>query len=298
MVIKSTFVHSGWSYGKGDDQYDNESIGSTRTVVYLEKLMENSSRNKKNGTVGIMCSRNNDKHKHTNEEGWTTVDAQSNRKPKTTNNKQALFESIISTINMDLTTVKKGAPEAKIDSPMRENRCTLPEEIKTQEEEDKTTKEQRKQKYKQKQKVAVAVSTSEEADRKPTTPTKKTRITKNKGYKKDNTNTMYSDKDTRDNKGQEKERMDKKQECERKSEITTTSKGEESTDASETTDTGKNYRKEIRMKQTKKRRKTIRIEITIVHETKMTTARTLTTRITMEKKVTRTKTEKEQTKQE
>jgi hypothetical protein len=24
MIIKSTFVHSGWSYGKGDDQYDNE----------------------------------------------------------------------------------------------------------------------------------------------------------------------------------------------------------------------------------------------------------------------------------
>jgi hypothetical protein len=27
MVIKSTFVHSGWSYGKGDDQYGNESPG-------------------------------------------------------------------------------------------------------------------------------------------------------------------------------------------------------------------------------------------------------------------------------
>jgi hypothetical protein len=103
-----------------------------------------------------MCSGNNYEDKHTDEEGWTTVDAQSNRKPKTTNNKRTLFESIISTINIDLTTVKKGAPEAKIDSPMRENRCTLAEEIKTQEEEDKTTKEQRKQKQKQE----AAISTS------------------------------------------------------------------------------------------------------------------------------------------
>jgi hypothetical protein len=38
MVIKSTLVHSGWSYGKGDDQYDNESIGSTRTAFNLEKF--------------------------------------------------------------------------------------------------------------------------------------------------------------------------------------------------------------------------------------------------------------------
>jgi hypothetical protein len=57
MVIKSTFVHSGWSHGKGDNQYDNESIGSTETVVKLEKSMENSSRNKKIEIVEIMCSR-------------------------------------------------------------------------------------------------------------------------------------------------------------------------------------------------------------------------------------------------
>ena len=60
MVIKKTLIHTGWSYGKGDDQYDNESIGSTRTVFNLEKLMENSSRNKKNETKEIMCSNNKD----------------------------------------------------------------------------------------------------------------------------------------------------------------------------------------------------------------------------------------------
>jgi hypothetical protein len=55
MVIKSAFVHSGWSYGKGDDQYDNESIGSTKTVVKLEKSMENSSSNKKNEYDTKIC---------------------------------------------------------------------------------------------------------------------------------------------------------------------------------------------------------------------------------------------------
>jgi hypothetical protein len=43
MVIKATLIHSGWSYGNGDDQYNNEWIGSTRTVQKLEKSMENSS---------------------------------------------------------------------------------------------------------------------------------------------------------------------------------------------------------------------------------------------------------------
>ena len=33
----------------GDDQYNNESVRSTRTVINLEKSVENSSRNKKIG---------------------------------------------------------------------------------------------------------------------------------------------------------------------------------------------------------------------------------------------------------
>jgi hypothetical protein len=54
MVIKETILHSGWSYGNGDDQYDNESLGSTGTVFISEKLMENSSSNKKNGKIELM----------------------------------------------------------------------------------------------------------------------------------------------------------------------------------------------------------------------------------------------------
>jgi hypothetical protein len=48
MVIKTPFVHTGWSYGKGDDQYDNESLGSTETAVNLKKSVKISMRNKKN----------------------------------------------------------------------------------------------------------------------------------------------------------------------------------------------------------------------------------------------------------
>jgi hypothetical protein len=37
MVFKTNTIHCGWSYGKGDDQYDNESLGSTKTADNLEK---------------------------------------------------------------------------------------------------------------------------------------------------------------------------------------------------------------------------------------------------------------------
>jgi hypothetical protein len=76
MVIKETILHSGWSYGNGDDQYDNESLGSTRTVFISEKLMENSSSSKKNGKIELIGSRNKDKH--TEEYGWTKIGINSN----------------------------------------------------------------------------------------------------------------------------------------------------------------------------------------------------------------------------
>jgi hypothetical protein len=80
MVIKAAFLHSGWSYGNGDDQYDNESLGSTKTAFNLEKSVENLKKNKKNEYDKKMCSRQEDKH--TNKHGWTTIDVNSKRKPK------------------------------------------------------------------------------------------------------------------------------------------------------------------------------------------------------------------------
>jgi hypothetical protein len=104
MVIKATVTHSGWSYGNGDDQYDNEFLGSTKTAVKLEKSMENSCRNKKNGSEVKMCSRQDDKNKNknTNDQGWTKIDKTSKCKPNSTNNKSTTIDSIISSIDIEL----------------------------------------------------------------------------------------------------------------------------------------------------------------------------------------------------
>jgi hypothetical protein len=52
--------------------------------------MENLSRNKKNGTVELLCSRNKDNH--TDEDVWTTtIEVHSGCKPKMMNNKQTLL---------------------------------------------------------------------------------------------------------------------------------------------------------------------------------------------------------------
>jgi hypothetical protein len=126
MVIKSIFVHSGWSYGEGDDQYDNESLGSTRKVFTLKKSMENSSRNKKNEYDAKMCSRQEEEEeKHTKDQGWTTIDTNSNRKPKSRTNNNTTIDSIISSIDVEFNIDKNGTLEASIDSPIQENRCIV-----------------------------------------------------------------------------------------------------------------------------------------------------------------------------
>jgi hypothetical protein len=143
MVIKSTFVHSGWSYGRGDDQYDNDSVGSTETVVKLKKLMENSSSNKKNEYDGRMCSRQEDKQQHTNDQGWTTIETYSKRKPKSKNSRSTSIDSIISSIDIDFNIDKNGTLEATIDSPAREYRCTIPDITNTNNKSKQESNEQR-----------------------------------------------------------------------------------------------------------------------------------------------------------
>jgi hypothetical protein len=86
LVIKATVTHSGWSYGNGDDQYDNESLCSTETAKNLEKKEENSMKNKKNEYEDKMCSRQEDLQ-HTNNQEWTAIDKKSKRKPNSRNNK-------------------------------------------------------------------------------------------------------------------------------------------------------------------------------------------------------------------
>jgi hypothetical protein len=126
MVIKDTLLHSGWSYGNGDDQYDNESLGSTEDVFKIEKSIENPRRKQKNDQEKMIYSKHN--RAHTDEQGWTTIETNSGRKPKAENSNQSSIDSIIATINVDINKFLKGAPEAKIDSPTRENRCTVPDE--------------------------------------------------------------------------------------------------------------------------------------------------------------------------
>jgi hypothetical protein len=217
MVIKATLLHSGWSYGNGDDQYDNEYIGTSRKEFNLKKSIENSSSNKKNGGAEIMCNRNKDKH--TDEDGWTTIDAHNNRKPKKKNKKQTLIESNKSAINVGPKIDRKKDPEAQIETSIRENKYTSTEEITKQEEEEIKNEEQRKQKQKQK----AALPTGKQAEQKSATQTKTRGMAENKEYGKVNKNTKPRD-NTRGNNRQENGRKDKKQEYERKLEITTTSK--------------------------------------------------------------------------
>jgi hypothetical protein len=168
MVIKETILHSGWSYGNGDDQYDNESLGSTKTVVKTKKFVENSMSNKKNEYDEKMCSRQDDKH--TNEQGWTTIDA-NKRKPKNKTSNNITLDSIISTIDIEFNIDTNGTLEATIDSPIRENRCVVPDKIIYEKNNIQETEEQGK---------LTKLVEEEEGRYERTSRTKKTERNKNK----------------------------------------------------------------------------------------------------------------------
>jgi hypothetical protein len=220
MVIKDNLLHTGWSYGNGDDQYDNESIGSTKTAVELKKSMENTRKNKKNEQEKLMG--NNNSSIYTNEQGWTTIEvnSNSNRKPKSKISKQSSVDSIISTINVDFNILRKGAPEAKIDSPLRENRCTVPDGR------NRSRANEFNIEYQSNQKLIPpkAEETGEEtADQNPILG-----VDKNKSYEqgkeRDSTNEA-----PRSNKAVKDKRQAKVEWKEQIQELTPTSKGEEET---------------------------------------------------------------------
>jgi hypothetical protein len=211
MVIKANLLHSGWSYSNGDDQYDTESLGSTKKVFTLKKSTKNSSRNRKNNKVGILCSRN--KEEHTNEHGWTTIDNNSSRKPKKTNSKQTQIKSIIS----------------QIDSPTRKIVCSPPEEIITQEEEEQ---EQEETKTKEQGKQTVTLPKGEETRIERTAQNTIPGKAETTRHEKEHKNANIS-KGTRSITRQVEERTNKKQEYERKTKQTTTTTGEENKEASE-----------------------------------------------------------------
>jgi hypothetical protein len=78
----------------------------------------------------MICSKHN--RVHTDEQGWTTIKTDSRRKPKSETSNQPSIDSIIATINVDINKFLKGAPEAKIYSPIPENRCIIPDETSRQ----------------------------------------------------------------------------------------------------------------------------------------------------------------------
>ena len=127
MVFKTPLTHCGWSYGKGDDQYDNESIGSTKVATNLVKFGTKMMEEDQNEENKKMCNKQYDEHTGGNE--WTTVHANSNRKPKTNITKHISTDSIISTIDVELSIDSNGTLEAKIDSPTRQTRCIVPDTI-------------------------------------------------------------------------------------------------------------------------------------------------------------------------
>jgi hypothetical protein len=89
-----------------------------------------------------MCSRQEDKQQHTNDQGWTTIETKSKRKPKSKTSRSTIIDSIISTIDIEFNIDKNGTLEATIDSPARENRCIVPDTANTH---SKTKQESNKQ---------------------------------------------------------------------------------------------------------------------------------------------------------
>ena len=127
MITKPVLIHHGWSHTNGEDMYDNISIGSTKETENGKNLVQKSLKMKENTQDGMIGSKNNGKMTNNDDEqGWTTIEANGRRKPKTTTMERPIIDSIITTINVETTTVH-GAMEVRIESPVRSNRCIIPD---------------------------------------------------------------------------------------------------------------------------------------------------------------------------
>jgi hypothetical protein len=206
MIIKTTLLHPGWSHSKSDGQYNNESLGSTKAAFSLEKSVKNSKKKEKNDQIFFIYSSNDD-------QGWTTIEANGSRKPKTKSKEQPIIDSIISSINIEVNTKQNGAPAARIESPARESRYTIPDRIKIMKELEFTLTTDSKQQLK------APVKDDEEEEMKEQDVTKEIKTTQrnkrniskknsyNIGTQKDETRSkdgMKDMKDERRNKGNKK----------------------------------------------------------------------------------------------
>jgi len=64
--------------------------------------------------------------KHINGQGWTTIDA-NKCKPNSKTSNKITIDSIVSTIDIEFNIDTNGTLEATINSPIRENRCVVPD---------------------------------------------------------------------------------------------------------------------------------------------------------------------------
>ena len=124
MITKQVLIQHGWSHTNGEDMYDNVSIESTKEARSGDKLDQKSMKLKENSKNGIIGISDNEL---TEEQGWTTIKTNGSRKPKTKNKEEPFIDSIITTINIETKKVKNGAMEVKIESPIRINRCNIPD---------------------------------------------------------------------------------------------------------------------------------------------------------------------------
>jgi hypothetical protein len=185
----------------------------------MEKSIENSRRKDKNDHKQMIYSKQN--RVHTDEQGWTTIEANSRRKPKSKNINQSSIDSIIATINVEFNKFLKGAPEAKIDSPARDNRCTIADTV--------CNTNMKEADFKPDKNVCQSLATTEGKERqgKGTKDQAEATVDREKGYDKKGGRFVKFRGDTRSNKAKENERMETTKRREGIMEWTPTSKEEE-----------------------------------------------------------------------
>ena len=183
MITKMTILHQGWSHDNGEDKYDNVSIGSTKATETGKNLDQKSRKTKEKTQNGIIGSSDNVEMTDNDEHGWTKIKTNGSRKPKMKSTEQPIIDSIIATINVETKTVKNGSLEVKIASPVRRNRCIIPDKT---EREDETAYDITMQLTKQAPTTEEEEEDEEEEEKKIESPTRQIRRTTTDGIESDN----------------------------------------------------------------------------------------------------------------
>jgi hypothetical protein len=126
-----------------------------------------------------MCSRRQEEQ-HTNDQGWTIIDTNSKRRPKSKTSNKTTIDSIISTIDVEFNIDTNGTLEATIDSPVRKNVCIVPDNIVYDDKKDTYETKDKEQRTTATKATHIGKEERKEITSKKTT----TETKKNKSYKK------------------------------------------------------------------------------------------------------------------